>query len=430
MLRRLHPDQPENFAFTPANQAWAEGQMTKYPEGRQASAIIPLLWRAQEQEGWLTRPAIEHVSEMLGLAYIRGLEVATFYFMFQLQPVGSVAHIQICGTTTCMICGAEDLVSVCQEKIAKNAHELSADGKFSWEEVECLGACANAPMAQIGKDYYEDLTAETLVQLLDDLAAGKVPTPGPQNGRFASEPLSGLTSLKDHESGKPAYNASAQLAVDIRDTVKRIDGTEVPLLMPWQDKGANTDEKPPEAKRDDMMPPEGPDGKQGGRSKTEDAAPRNVGASSDGRSEAPGEEGDAEAIAKPETGSAAPASSGKPAKPTTTPAEALADNGPISVGEKPESLSAPRDSGADDLKMIKGVGPKLENMLNGMGIFHFDQIAKWGEAEIAWADLNLKGFKGRVSRDNWVDQASKLAAGEETAFSAKARTDGRYGGDT
>jgi len=152
MLRRLHHEQPDTFAFTPENQKWAEAQLTKYPEGRQASAIIPLLWRAQEQEGWLSRPAIEHVSDMLGLAHIRGLEVATFYFMFQLQPVGSVANIQICGTTTCMICGAEDLVSVCREMIAEKPHQLSADGKFSWEEVECLGACANAPMAQIGKD--------------------------------------------------------------------------------------------------------------------------------------------------------------------------------------------------------------------------------------------------------------------------------------
>ncbi|MGB1639236.1 MAG: NAD(P)H-dependent oxidoreductase subunit E, partial [Paracoccaceae bacterium] len=103
MLRRLYHDQPESFAFTPANQAWAEAQIKKYPEGRQQSAIIPLLWRAQEQEGWLTRPAIEGVAEMLGMAYIRVLEVATFYFMFQLQPVGSVAHVQVCGTLSCMI---------------------------------------------------------------------------------------------------------------------------------------------------------------------------------------------------------------------------------------------------------------------------------------------------------------------------------------
>ena len=197
------------------------------------------MWRAQEQEGWLTRPAIEHVADMLGMANIRVFEVASFYFMFQLQPVGTVAHIQICGTTSCMICGAEDLIGVCREKIADTPHTLSADGKFSWEEVECLGACANAPMAQIGKDYYEDLTAERFAAMLDELAAGNVPVPGPQNGRYASEPKSGLTSLKDFDSGKTKYNASAQLATDIGDTVKRIDGTEVPLLTPWRDKGAN-----------------------------------------------------------------------------------------------------------------------------------------------------------------------------------------------
>ena len=150
MLRRLYHDQPKSFAFTTANQAWAEAQIKKYPEGRQQSAIIPLLWRAQEQEGWLTRPAIEGVAEMLGMAYIRALEVATFYFMFQLQPVGSVAHVQVCGTLSCMICGAEDLIGVCKEKIADKAHEVSADGRFSWEEVECLGSCSNAPMVQIG----------------------------------------------------------------------------------------------------------------------------------------------------------------------------------------------------------------------------------------------------------------------------------------
>jgi NADH-quinone oxidoreductase subunit E len=233
MLRRLHHDQPASFDFTPANRAWAEAQIRKYPEGRQASAIIPLLWRAQEQEGWLTRPAIEYVANMLGLAYIRALEVATFYFMFQLQPVGSVAHVQICGTLSCMLCGAEDLVAVCKEKIAATAHDLSADGKFSWEEVECLGSCSNAPMAQIGKDYYEDLTADKLRALLDEIAAGRVPVPGPQNGRYAAEPLKGLTSLTEYESGRTRYNASVQLATDIGDTVKRIDGTEVPLVAPW-----------------------------------------------------------------------------------------------------------------------------------------------------------------------------------------------------
>ncbi|MCE6953389.1 NADH-quinone oxidoreductase subunit NuoE [Cereibacter sphaeroides] len=233
MLRRLHHDQPASFAFTPANLEWARAQITKYPEGRQASAIIPLLWRAQEQEGWLTKPAIEYVADMLGMAHIRALEVATFYFMFQLQPVGSVANIQICGTTSCLICGAEDLIRVCKEKISPRPHTLSADGKFSWEEVECLGACANAPMAQIGKDYYEDLTAETLSALIDRFSAGEVPRPGSQIGRFSSEPRTGLTSLTEGGEATERLNASVQLAVDIGETVKRIDGTEVPILTPW-----------------------------------------------------------------------------------------------------------------------------------------------------------------------------------------------------
>jgi NADH-quinone oxidoreductase subunit E len=235
MLRRLHPVQPDSFEFTPANLEWAQAQITKYPEGRQQSAIIPVLWRAQEQEGWLSRPAIEYCAELLGMAYIRALEVATFYFMFQLQPVGTVANIQICGTTTCMICGAEDLVAVCKRKIAPTPHTLSADGKFSWEEVECLGACANAPMAQIGKDYYEDLTPKSLEALIDRMSAGEVPVPGSQTGRFASEPVSGLTSLADLK-GQEGHNASVQLASDLGETLKRIDGTEVPILTKWRRK--------------------------------------------------------------------------------------------------------------------------------------------------------------------------------------------------
>ncbi len=345
MLRRLHPHQPTSFAFTAANLAWGRGQISKYPEGRQASAIIPLLWRAQEQEGWLSRPAIEHVADMLGMAYIRALEVATFYFMFQLQPVGSVAHIQICGTTSCMICGAEDLVAVCKELVNPKAHALSADGKFSWEEVECLGACANAPMAQIGKDYYEDLTPEKLRDLIGRFSNGEVPVPGPQNGRYAAEPLAGLTSLKEFESGRQRYNASAQAAVDLRDTVKKIDGTEVPLLTPWLGKAA----KPaPAAKA---------------------AKPK---------------------VAKAPAPVAPPAMQGAPVA--------------------PKGLKAARGGRADDLKVIVGIGPKLEALCHRLGFFHFDQIAGWTPAEIAWVDDNLEGFNGRVTRDGWVAQAKDLAA--------------------
>lgn len=222
MLRRLHPDQPDGFAFTPANLDWAKGQIAKYPEGRQASAIIPLLWRAQEQEGWLSRPAIETVADMLGLAHIRALEVATFYFMFQLAPVGKV-HVQVCGTTSCMICGAEDLIGVCKDRIGPKAHTVY--GEFSWEEVECLGACSNAPMVQIGKDFYEDLTAETFAELLEAFGRGEVPTPGPRNGRFASEPLHGPTTLKlPEDEPREPLNGSAALAAAKNDTIARITG--------------------------------------------------------------------------------------------------------------------------------------------------------------------------------------------------------------
>lgn len=239
MLRRLAKEQPDSFAFTPANLAWAKAQMTKYPEGRQASAVIALLWRAQEQEGWLTRPAIEYVADLLDMPNIRVLEVAAFYFMFQLHPVGRIAHIQVCGTTTCMICGAEDLIALCREKIAPNPFEVSADGNFSWEEVECQGACANAPMVMIGKDYYEDLTVDKLSDLIDRMAAGEVPQPGSQDGRYSSEAKGSNAVLAVEDGPAAPHNASVTRALDLGDTLKRIDGTEVPLLAPWQrDSGA------------------------------------------------------------------------------------------------------------------------------------------------------------------------------------------------
>lgn len=369
MLRRLHPEQPSSFAFTPENAAWAQAQITKYPEGRQASAIIPLLWRAQEQEGWLTRAAIEHVADMLDLAYIRALEVATFYFMFQLAPVGAVAHIQICGTLSCMICGAEDLVAVAREKIAAKPHQISEDGKFSWEEVECLGACSNAPMAQIGKDYYEDLTAESFAGLIDAMARGEVPTPGPQNDRYASEPVGGLTSLTDHEAGRDALNISARMAADIGDTIKRIDGTEVPLLAPW---GRQSGEGLPEV--------------------AERPAPAN-------RAKAAAAPKVAEKAAPVEK--AAPKTKAAP-KVQAAPADTVEE-------QAPELLTAARAGGADDLKRISGVGPKLEGVLNDLGFYHFDQIAAWGPAEVAWVDARLK-FKGRIERDDWITQAAGFAA--------------------
>ena len=206
-VRRLHPEQPANFEFSAENLAWANETIAKYPEGRQASAVIPLLWRAQEQHaGWLPEPAIRYVAEMLDMAYIRVYEIATFYTMFQLAPVGKLAHVQVCGTTPCMLRGAEDLVSVCKRRIAQQPHQLSEDGNFSWEEVECLGVCANAPMVQIWKDTYEDLTPELFEKVLDGFASGNQPQPGSQIGRTASAPEGGLTTLTDQSlySGQAA----------------------------------------------------------------------------------------------------------------------------------------------------------------------------------------------------------------------------------
>jgi len=195
-VRRLAEKQPANFEFTPENRAWADQQIAKYPPGPQNSAVIPLLWRAQKQNDyWLPKPAIEKVAEILGMPYIRVLEVATFYTMFNLSPVGR-QHVQLCGTTPCMLRGAEALKKVCERRIGPQGH-VSTDGALSWVEVECLGACCNAPMVQINDDYYEDLTAETFETLLDDLVAGRPVKKGSQIGRVSSEPVGGLTSLID-----------------------------------------------------------------------------------------------------------------------------------------------------------------------------------------------------------------------------------------
>ena len=196
-VRRLDPSQPASFVFSPDNLAWAKARIAQYPPGKQASAVIPLLWRAQEQEGWTTEPAIRYVAEMLGMAYIRVYEIATFYTMFQLSPVGRKAHVQVCGTTPCMLRGSERIIETCRERIHHDPHHVSDDGAFSWEEVECVGCCANAPVVQIGKDVWEDLTPESFNKVLDGFAAGKPPAPGSQAGRVASSPAGGPTTLMD-----------------------------------------------------------------------------------------------------------------------------------------------------------------------------------------------------------------------------------------
>ncbi len=315
-VRRLDPVQPDSFKFTPANLKWSKQTIKKYPPGKQASAVIPILWRAQEQnDGWTSEAAIRYVADLLDMSYIRVYEVATFYTMFQLSPVGKRAHIQVCGTTPCMLRGAEDLIKVCKRKIAEHPHELSASGDLSWEEVECLGACTNAPMVQVYKDVYEDLTPQDLEHIIDGLAAGKTPKTGPYNGRQFSAPLGELTSL----NGAPPYNGGA---------------TATPTDKVVSKKAAPTAGKPAEV-------------------------------------------GD-------EAGEGKPAAVKKPAQP-------------------------------DDLKLISGVGPKLEGVLNGLGIYKFDQIAKWSKVECDWVDGYLN-FKGRIERDDWVNQAAVLAKGGDAEY--------------
>jgi NADH-quinone oxidoreductase subunit E len=313
-VRRLAETQPESFAFTGENAAWAKGQIAKYPEGRQASAVIPLLWQAQKQHGgWLPEPAIRHVAGLLDMAHIRVLEVATFYTMFNLEPVGR-HHVQLCGTTPCWLRGADDLKKVCRDVIGEPGH-VSADGAFSWIEVECLGACCNAPMVQINEDFYEDLTAESFGRLLQDLRAGREVRVGSQTGRISSEPEGGPFTLTDPDlfRMKPAAKAAGK----------------------------------PARKPDPARTPAG-------------------------------------------------------AAPKTEPVAALLDS-----PDRPPALEAPRGD-RDDLKRIKGVGPKIEGILNGLGIYHFSQIADWTRDNVEWVDGYLK-FKGRIDRDDWISQARQFA---------------------
>ncbi len=193
-VRRLDPSQPSGFEFTAENLDWAGKQIAKYPKGRQWAAVIPLLWRAQEQaEGWLPEPALRYIADMLDMPYIRVYEIATFYTMFNLSPVGKY-HVQLCGTTPCMLRGAEEIREICRQTIGVEG-KVSEDGLFSWVEVECLGACVNAPMVQINKDYFEDLTPDLFTTLLQKLKSGVAVKPGPQNNRQFSAPASGARTL-------------------------------------------------------------------------------------------------------------------------------------------------------------------------------------------------------------------------------------------
>lgn len=325
-VRRLADDtvQPAKFAFNRDNTSVVKGWIKKYPKDRKASAVIPLLMIAQEQDGWVTKASIEHIAEMLEMPYIRVLEVATFYTQFMLQPVGTKAHIQVCGTTPCMLRGSEELMKVCRAKISEKQFETNLAGTLSWEEVECQGACVNAPMVMIFKDTYEDLTSERLEEIIHAFEEGKGDTVkvGTQIDRIYSAPAGGLTSLKS----EPAV-AKAKPAKKMAD-------------------------------------------KKAFAKKPETVAPKS-----------------AKPISKKATSKTADKKSTK-------------STGPLRLN-KPQGK-------ADDLKLISGVGPKLEQTLNSLGFWHFSQIAVWKKADVAIVDNELS-FKGRIERDDWIKQAKKLA---------------------
>lgn len=218
-VRRLAKEQPASFAFSAETLEKANWWIAKYPESRRQSAVIPILWLVQKQEGWVSEPAITAIAKLLNMAQIRVFEVATFYTMFMLEPVGSAALIQVCGTTPCMLRGSEALMDVCRSKIHPEQGQPNEAGTMSWEEVECQGACVNAPMVIIFKDAYEDLTPERLAEIIDEFEAGNgasVPT-GPQNGRVFAAPATGLTSLTDETAVLKSTRDQAAAAAKTSD---------------------------------------------------------------------------------------------------------------------------------------------------------------------------------------------------------------------
>jgi NADH-quinone oxidoreductase subunit E len=404
-VRRLADEsvQPASFAFSAENQAWAEKRIALYPTGRQQSAVIPLLMRAQDQDGWVSRATIEKVAEMLGMPYIRVLEVATFYTQFQLQPVGTRAHVQVCGTTPCMLRGAGELIEVCKSRIHHDPHHLNEDGTLSWEEVECAGACVNAPMVTIYHDTYEDLTAGRLEEIIDAFQAGKGDTikPGTQIERLNAAAEGGQTTLLEKPTAKrvkfvppppaegatPAAAAPAAPAPTTAAKPKDVSEESAPAL-----KGTPKAAKVSEAKAEGER-------KAANASAKADGKPAN-----EMREDAVGAESKAAKV----DGGKAP---GKSKKAAAAPAEGLspaAETGGPAAGGKP--LFEKQEGPADDLKLISGVGPVLEGKLNAIGITKWSQVATMTPYQITALESSLN-FKGRVARDNWLQQAYVLARG-------------------
>ena len=405
-VRRLADasEQPEGFAFNRANRTWAAETLKKYPAGRQQSAVIPLMMRAQEQEGWLTKPAIEAIADMLDMPYIRALEVATFYTQFQLKPVGRRAHVQVCGTTPCMLRGAEGLMDVCRSKIHPEQFHTNERGMLSWEEVECLGACVNAPMVMILKDTYEDLTPERLEEIIDQFAMGKgvhVPV-GPQSGRKVSEPLLGLTSLTDEKAvtrqGRKTKAAKPAAAED--SAAVPPSKAAKPKTRAAETNGAVKSPSPVKASQKE-------EAKESVEAPLFDPVAANKASPAvekvDKQRKSPITKSGEVAHKSPELLRGEPIGAGGKKS-------VASDKPSLSDANRPPKIDAPATP--DNLKLISGVGPVLEGILHSLGIYTFAQVAAWTQAEREWVDGYLN-FKGRIDRDDWVKQADALAKGED-----------------
>ncbi|MDX8434982.1 NADH-quinone oxidoreductase subunit E [Mesorhizobium abyssinicae] len=398
--------QPASFAFNKANTAAAKQWIKKYPKGREQSAIIPLLMIAQEQEGWVTKAAIETISDMLGMPRIRGLEVATFYTQYQLNPVGTRAHIQVCGTTPCMLRGSEALMDVCRSKIHHDQFHTNEKGTLSWEEVECLGACVNAPMVMIFKDTFEDLTPERLAEIIDLYEGGKGAsvTPGPQNGRTGSEPATGLTTLKSEKAilkstREKEAKAAAKAAKAAPDAI-----IAAPVPAPAAPVAPSKASKP---KTD--APETSPALKTPSPVKVAPAVERAASVSAPRHSAANANKAspEVEGVSKQRNG---PKNKGEPVAAFKSPEAKPPAAAKPSLDDRNRPAGIERPAAVDDLKLISGVGPKIEGTLHSLGIYTFAQVASWKKAEREWVDGYLN-FKGRIERDDWVKQAKALAKG-------------------
>ncbi len=343
----------DSFAFKPETEEKIAFWRGKYPADKQRSAVIPMLWLAQkDNNGWLSEPAMREVADRLEMPYIRVYEVATFYTMFRLQPVGKY-HIQLCGTTPCQLRGAEKLKEVCHTEIGKPMY-VTDDGRLSWEEVECLGACVNAPMVQVNDDYYEDLTPDMLSIILNKLKNGVEAHPGPQVDRINSAPEGGTAILTDPDLFDGTRNQISALP-------------NLPTSEPEPDPTA--------------------------AGKPDEGAPTNT------QREVPQKE-----------------NTGKTTLISKTEAAASGEKAEVS-GEKPETITIAIED-RDDLKRIKGIGPKNEDALNELGIYTFKQIAEWTPSNVDWVE-DFMSFPGRIEREDWIGQAKLLASGSETEFSKR-----------